>query len=186
MNVVKLDIKEVLLIEPKMFNDFRGYFYECFSKRTLKQVGITNDFVQENHIMSLKKGTIRGIHFQNAPVSQAKLLRCTKGRMLDFAVDLRKGSPTYKKWVCAELSADNKLQIFIPKGFGHGCISLEDDTEIQYKVDEFFSPENDRSIAWNDPELAIDWGTDSVILSDKDKNAPFLKDCDINYIYGNV
>lgn len=185
MNVTKLEIEDVLVIEPDVYNDFRGYFYESYSKRTLEKIGITNEFVQDNHLLSLKKGTIRGIHFQNAPMSQAKLLRCTKGRIMDYAVDLRKGSPTYKKWVCVELSAENKKQIFIPKGFGHACISLEDDTEVQYKVDEFFSPENDRSIAWNDPELAVDWGTDAVIVSEKDRTAPFLKECDINFTYGN-
>lgn len=185
MNVTKLEIEDVLVIEPDVYNDFRGYFYESYSKRTLEKFGITNEFIQDNHLLSLKKGTIRGIHFQNAPMSQAKLLRCTKGRIMDYAVDLRKGSPTYKKWVCVELSAENKKQIFIPKGFGHACISLEDDTEVQYKVDEFFSPENDRSVAWNDPELAVDWGTDEVIVSEKDRTAPFLKECDINFTYGN-
>lgn len=184
MNVTKLEIQDVLVIEPVVYNDFRGYFYESYSRRTLEQAGITAQFVQDNHLMSLKKGTIRGIHFQNDPMSQAKLLRCTKGRIMDYAVDLRRGSPTYKKWVSVELSADNKKQIFIPKGFGHACISLEDDTEVQYKVDAFFSPENDRSIAWNDPELAVDWGTDTVIVSEKDASAPLLKDCDINFVYG--
>lgn len=183
MKVTKLAIEDVLIIEPDVFSDFRGYFYESYSRKRLAEIGINDDFVQDNHILSLKRGTIRGIHFQNSPMSQAKLLRCTRGRIMDYAVDLRKGSPTYKKWVCAELDAENKKQIYIPKGFGHACIALVDDTEVQYKVDEFFSPENDRAIVWSDPELAIDWGMDTIIVSDKDKNAPMLKDCDVNFIY---
>lgn len=185
MNVTKLEIQDVLIIEPDVFNDYRGFFYESYSKRTLEKIGIDVDFVQDNHLLSLKKGTIRGIHFQNEPMSQTKLLRCTKGRAVSYAVDLRKGSPTYTKWVCAEISADNHKQIFIPEGFGHACISLVDDTEIQYKVDKFFSPENDRAIVWNDPELAINWGTDMVIISEKDRNAPMLRDCDNNMTYKN-
>ena len=183
MKLTRLDIPEVLLLEPKIFSDERGFFYESYSKRTLEELGITDTFVQENHILSIEKGVIRGIHFQKDPCAQAKLLRCTRGAVLDYAVDLRNGSPTYKKWVCVRLDSQNKQQIYIPKGFGHACISLEKETEIQYKVDEFYSPENDRSIAWNDPEIGIDWGTDNVILSDKDKNAPFLKDSDVNFNY---
>lgn len=183
MNATKLEIQDVLIIEPDVFSDYRGFFYESYSKKALEKIGINIDFVQDNHLMSLKKGTIRGIHFQNEPMSQTKLLRCTKGRIMDYAVDLRIGSPTYKKWVCVELSAENQKQIFIPKGFGHACISLVDDTEVQYKVDEFFSPQNDRAVVWNDPELSIDWGTDMVIVSEKDKNAPMLKCCDNNMMY---
>lgn len=183
MKVTKLEIKDVLLLEPKIFSDARGFFYESYSKRTLEEIGITNTFVQENHILSAEKGVIRGIHFQKDPRAQSKLLRCTRGAILDYAVDLRRGSPTYKKWVCVRLDAENKSQIFIPKGFGHACISLENDTEIQYLVDELYSPEHDRSIAWNDPEIGIDWGTDEVILSDKDMKAPFLKDSDVNFVF---
>lgn len=183
MNVTKLEIEEVLLIEPDVFKDYRGYYFESYSKRTLEKFGITNVFVQDNHLLSLKKGTIRGIHFQNDPKAQAKLLRCTKGSILDIAVDLRKGSPTYKKYVSVILDAENKKQIYIPRGFGHACMSLVDDTEVQYKVDELYFPEFDRAIAWNDPELSIDWGTDQIIVSQKDMNAPMLADSDVNFIY---
>lgn len=154
---------------------------ESYSKRTMAKYGIDTEFVQDNHLLSLKKYTIRGIHFQNAPKAQAKLLRCTKGRILDIAVDLRKNSPTYKKYVSVELDNEKKQQIFIPKGFGHICMSLVDDTEVQYKVDELYYPEYDRAIAWNDPDIAIDWGRIEPVVSEKDKNAPFLKDSDVNF-----
>ncbi len=172
----------VKIIEPRYFEDYRGYYVESYSSRTLNENGICNIFVQDNHILSLKAGTIRGIHFQNCPKAQAKLLRCTRGKILDVVVDLRKGSPYYKKWVSVELSAENRKQILIPKGFGHGCLSLVDDTEIQYKVDEFYEPQYDRAIAWNDPELNIQWGIVDVIVSEKDRNAPILKDSDVNFM----
>lgn len=181
MKVEELDIPGVLLITPDVFEDYRGYYMESYSKRTMKKYGIDTVFVQDNHLLSLKKYTIRGIHFQNAPKAQAKLLRCTKGRILDIAVDLRKQSPTYKKYISVELDADSKQQIFIPRGFGHVCMSLVDDTEVQYKVDELYYPEYDRAIAWNDPDIGIDWGNIEPIVSEKDKSAPFLRDSDVNF-----
>ncbi|MCC0725548.1 dTDP-4-dehydrorhamnose 3,5-epimerase [Clostridioides sp. ZZV14-6045] len=184
MKVTDLGLEGVKLIEPIVHEDFRGYYMESYSLRSFWDVGIKTTFVQDNHLLSLKKGTIRGIHFQNMPKAQAKLVRCTKGKIMDFAIDLRKSSPTYKKWISVELSADNKKQIFIPKGFGHACISLVDDTEIQYKVDELYHPELDRAILWNDPEFNIDWGMESIIVSEKDKNAPYLKNSDVNFVYG--
>lgn len=184
MKVTDLGIEGVKLIEPIIHEDFRGYYMESYSLRSLLDIGIKNIFVQDNHLLSLKKGTIRGIHFQNMPKAQAKLVRCTKGKILDFAIDLRKNSPTYKKWVSIELSSDNKRQLFIPRGFGHACISLVDDTEVQYKVDELYYSELDRAISWNDPEINIEWEIDSIILSDKDKKAPYLKDSDVNFVYG--
>lgn len=184
MKVIDLEFEGVKILEPIIHTDYRGYYMESYSQRTLKEIGIENVFVQDNHLLSLKKGTIRGIHFQNEPKAQAKLLRCTKGEILDIIVDLRKSSPTYKKSISVKLTAENKKQIFIPKGFGHACISLVDDTEVQYKVDELYEPKFDRAIAWNDPELNIEWGTDKPIVSPKDGNAPCLKESDVNFVYG--
>ena len=181
MEVTELKIPGVLLLKPRVFEDYRGYYMESYSKRTLAEIGITADFVQDNHFYSAKKGTIRGVHFQNNPKAQAKLVRCTKGSMLDIAVDLRKNSPTYKRYVSVELSAENKLQIYIPKGFGHCAMSLTDEVEGQYKVDELYCPELDRAIRWNDPELGIDYGTDSFVVSEKDKKSPLLRDSDVNF-----
>ena len=181
MEITELELDGVKILEPKYFEDDRGYYTESYSSRTLREFGIDNVFVQDNHLLSLQKGTIRGIHFQNYPKAQSKLLRCTKGSILDIVVDLRKSSPTYKNWISVILSEKNRKQIFIPKGYGHACISLEDNTQVQYKVDELYYPEYDRAIAWNDPELNIDWTIDNVILSKKDREAPFLKDSDVNF-----
>ncbi|EHL15458.1 dTDP-4-dehydrorhamnose 3,5-epimerase [Peptoanaerobacter stomatis] len=181
MKITELGLDGVKILEPQYFEDYRGYYTESYSSRTLREYGIDTVFVQDNHLLSLKKGTIRGIHFQNYPKAQSKLLRCTKGSILDIVVDLRKSSPTYKKWLSVILSEENRKQIFIPKGYGHACISLEDNTQVQYKVDELYYPEYDRAIAWNDPELDINWTIDNVILSKKDREAPFLKDSDVNF-----
>lgn len=181
MKTEKTELEEVFVVIPEVFEDERGYFMESFSQRKLKEVGITDQFVQDNHIQSVKKGVIRGIHYQNHPHAQAKLLRCTCGAVMDYAVDLRKNSPTYKKWVCVELTAENKKQIYIPQGFGHAVISLSEISEIQYKVNNFFDKESDGTIAYNDPELQIKWPFDAVILSEKDKNAPLLVDSNCNY-----
>lgn len=181
MKLTELDIPEVKIIEPDVFEDYRGYYMESYSKRTLAKFGIDDVFVQDNHFYSIKKGTIRGIHFQNNPHAQSKLLRCTRGAILDVAVDLRKDSPTYKKYVSVVLTAENKKQIYIPRGFGHCAMSLTDEVEGQYKVDDFYYPEYDRAIAWNDPDIGIDWGTDQFIVSEKDRKAPLLKDSDVNF-----
>lgn len=183
MIVQELALPEVKLIIPTYFEDYRGYYCETYSKRTLLEYGIKDEFIQDNHFCSLKRGTVRGIHFQNNPYAQAKLVRCTKGSMVDVAVDLRKESATYKRWVSVILSAENRKQIYIPKGFGHCCIALEDYTEGQYKVDAFYQPTHDRAIAWNDPDIAITWGLNEneIIVSPKDKAAPFLKDSDVNF-----
>ena len=179
--VVNTNIEEVKIIEPKVFCDDRGSFNEVFSTRALKNAGIDFTPVQENCAYSKKAGTIRGVHFQNEPYAQAKLVRCTKGRVLDFAIDLRKGSPTYLKYVSIELTAENKKQLFIPKGFAHAVISLIDETEIEYLVDNLYEPTSDRSISPLDKELNIEWGFDDLVLSDKDKNAPLLKESDCNF-----
>lgn len=171
------------LLEPQYFEDDRGYYCETYSQRTLAELGIGDVFVQDNHFLSLKAGTIRGIHLQNDPMAQAKLIRCTRGSFLDVAVDLRKGSPTYTKWAAEILSADNRKQLYIPRGFGHCCMALEDMTEGQYKVDSLYAPEYERAVLWNDPEIGIAWPDIEAIVSEKDRKAPLLKDCDINFTY---
>ena len=186
MKITELEIPGVFLFEPDVFTDYRGYYMESYSSRTMSKLGINNVFVQDNHLLSLKTGTIRGIHFQNAPYAQAKLLRCTKGKILDVAVDLRKDSPTFKKWLSVVLDADKKQQIYIPKGFGHACMSLVDDTEVQYKVDELYMPEYDRAISWSDPELNIKWCINDIIVSPKDMNAPVLSKSDVNFTVVNT
>ncbi len=183
MEIIETLIEEVKVIKPKVFSDNRGWFYESFNAAKLKALGINDSFVQDNRSYSEKKGTLRGIHFQKAPYAQTKLVSCTRGKILDVAVDLRKNSPTYLKWVSAELSAENKLMLYIPKGFGHGFVTLTDDVEVFYKVDDYYNGENDRSIIYNDPEINIDWGTDTPTLSQKDLNAPRLCDSDANFFY---
>ncbi|HOJ50860.1 MAG TPA: dTDP-4-dehydrorhamnose 3,5-epimerase [Spirochaetota bacterium] len=183
MKIVETDLQGVFILEPIVFSDSRGWFMESFKKSIFEKIGINVEFIQYNHSFSLKKGTLRGIHFQNNPFSQAKLVRCVRGKILDVVVDLRKNSPTYKKWIACELSDENKIQIFIPKGFGHGFVTLEDNVEVEYKVDNYYSKEHDRSIRYDDPEIGIEWGIDNPILSDKDRNAPFLRDSDCNFIY---
>lgn len=181
MKIQKTKIEDVLIIEPTVFGDHRGWFTETYSKVKLKEYGVDIDFIQDNHSFSGQKGTLRGLHCQVNPKSQAKLIRCTKGRILDIAVDLRKGSFTYKKWVSVELSEENKKQILVPKGFAHGFLTLTDDVEVQYKVDEYYAPECDRSIRFDDPEIGVDWGIEDPILSEKDLKAPLLKDSDVDF-----
>ncbi len=183
MNIIETKLRGVYILEPKVFDDNRGWFMESYSKKVLEAIGLDINFIQDNHSYSAFKGTLRGLHFQNNPMAQTKLIRCTKGKILDVAVDLRKGSPTYKKWIAIELSAENKKQLLIPKGFAHGFVTLTDDVEIQYKVDEYYSKEHDRSIRFDDPEIGVDWGIDNPILSEKDKNAPLLRDSDCNFVY---
>jgi len=181
MNIIKTEIEDVLIIEPRVFGDHRGWFTETYSKEKFKNLGVDIDFVQSNHSFSAQKGTLRGLHFQLNPKAQTKLVRCTKGKILDVAVDLRKGSPTYKRWISIELTAENKKQLLIPKGFAHGFVTLTDDVEVQYNVDEYYAPECDRSIKFDDPEIGIDWGIENPILSDKDLKAPLLKDSDVDF-----
>lgn len=181
MNLIKTKLEGAYIIEPKVFGDERGWFMETYS--AIKTPEIVCDFVQDNHSYSKEKGILRGIHFQNGEHSQTKLVRCIRGAVLDVAVDLRKGSPTYLKWEAVELSAENKKQLFIPKGFGHGFLTLTEDVEFVYKTDNYYNYKSDRSIRWNDPEINIDWGIENPILSDKDKNAPLLKESDCNYKY---
>ena len=149
---------------------------ESWSKRDFEAAGLHYDFVQDNHSLSAVKGTLRGIHFQRGDDAQAKLVRCVRGTMLDVAVDLRGNSPAFGKWIGVELSAENRRQLLIPRGFGHGFLTLTDDVEVLYKADRYYAPESEGGIRWNDPELAVDWGIDAPILSAKDAAAPFWRD----------
>ena len=183
MNAVKTKVEGAIIIEPDVFGDNRGWFMESYSKKKLEEVGIDVDFVQDNRSFSAEKGTLRGLHCQLNPAAQSKLLTCIRGKILDVAVDIRKGSPTYMQWEAVELSGENKKSFFIPKGCLHGFLTLTDDVEVMYKVDEFYSPADDRSIRFDDPELGVEWGDITPILSQKDMNAPLLKDSDVEFTY---
>lgn len=181
MKVIRTDIKDLLIIEPNVFGDSRGWFIETYNEKVFKDNGININFKQDNHSYSKQKGVLRGLHFQNEPYAQTKLVRCTRGKIWDVAVDLRKSSPTYLKWFGLELTPENHKMLFIPQGFAHGFITLEENTEVQYKVDNFYNPNTDRSIKYNDPDIAIMWPLNDIILSEKDKKAPYLKDSDVNF-----
>lgn len=183
MNVIKTDLLDVYILEPQAFGDHRGWFMESWSQKKMEEAGLFYNFVQDNHSFSAKKGTLRGLHFQKGDAAQAKLVRVAKGAVVDFAVDMREGSPTYKKWVGVELSAENKRQLLIPRGFLHGFVTLTDDVEFLYKADNYYNAEADRGIRWNDPDIAVDWNIENPITSDKDNNAPLLKDSDIDFKY---
>lgn len=185
MDVEKTTLPGVLLLRPQVFCDERGWFMESFNAEKLAACGIHDTFVQENHLRSVHKGVLRGVHFQNEPFSQVKLLRCTVGRVADFAIDLRQGSPTYLQWVRVDLSAEGFEQLYIPAGFGHAAVSLTEVSELQYMVDVYYSPAHDRSISCRDAALGIDWPfpADELILSAKDTAAPPLCACDCNLTY---
>lgn len=183
MEMVDTKLLDVKILEPDVFGDHRGWFMETWSQKKLAELGINLTFVQDNQSFTAKKGTLRGIHFQNGEWSQAKLVRVVAGAVIDVAVDLRKGSPTYLQWVGVELSAENKRQLLIPRGFGHGFVTLTDNVEFVYKVDNDYNKESDRSIRFDDPQIGVDWGVSDPVLSDKDKNAPFLKDSDCSFVY---
>lgn len=179
MDIIKTKIDGVYVLIPRVFGDYRGFFMESWSKKTMDEAGLFYDFVQDNHSLSTVKGTLRGIHFQKGDKSQAKLVRVVTGDVLDVAVDLRHDSPTYKQWVGVELSAENKKQLLIPRGFGHGFVTLTDHVEFLYKADNYYAPEADGGIRWNDPDIGVEWGITDPILSEKDKKNPFLKDAGI-------
>lgn len=176
MDIIQTKLDGVYILLPKVFGDHRGWFMESWSRRTMEEAGLFYDFVQDNHSMSAVRGTLRGIHFQRGDKAQAKLVRCVRGAVLDVAVDLRHGSPTYRQWVAVELSGENKKQLLIPRGFGHGFVTLTDDVEFLYKADQYYAPEADGGIRWNDPDIGVDWGVDQPILSEKDQKNPFLKE----------
>ena len=178
MNLIETAIPAVKILEPKKFGDHRGFFSETYSRRALKDAGIDVDFVQDNQSLSVETGVIRGLHYQVQPAAQHKLVRVVRGAVRDVAVDIRRGSPTFGKHVSAVISAENWRQILVPIGFAHGFVTLEPNTEVIYKVSNYYSPKDERGILWNDPALGIDWGIDSAraILSEKDRKYPLLKD----------
>ena len=188
MEVINTDIEGVVIIQPKVFGDHRGYFFESFSERDFAEKVRPVKFVQDNESKSCY-GVLRGLHFQKPPHSQSKLVRVVKGAVLDVAVDIRKGSPTFGHHVCVELTEENHRQLFIPRGFAHGFAVLSEEAVFQYKCDDFYAPESEGAIAWNDPDLGIDWkiSKDDIVLSAKDMNHPVLKDAcspfDINEDY---
>jgi len=170
-----------MLIEPTVFGDSRGWFCEMFSEQALREAGIDARFVQDNRSYSARKGTLRGLHCQAEPMAQGKLFSCTRGAIWDVAVDARRDSPTYLKWVRAALSEDNKRQLWIPRGCLHGFVTLTDDVEVFYKVDAPYVKELDRTIRYDDPLFGIDWGVENPVLSEKDANAPLWEDAGVRY-----
>lgn len=181
LTVNPLALGDVLEILPRKFGDDRGFFSETYNRERLTQAGIPHEFVQDNHSYSAAKGVLRGLHYQLAPRAQDKLVRVVKGSILDVAVDIRKSSPTFGKWVSLVVSTGEWNQIFVPKGFAHGFVTLEPDTEVVYKVTDLYSPEHDRSIRFDDPAIGIDWPVPAgeIQLSEKDRNAPLLADADV-------
>ena len=185
MQITKTNIEGVLIIEPKVFGDSRGYFFESFNaKEFRKKTGLDINFVQDNESMSTY-GVMRGLHFQRPPFTQSKLVRCVKGKVLDVAVDIRKGSPTYGQHVAVELTEDNHRQFFVPKGFAHGFAVLSETAVFQYKCDNFYAPQADGGVSILDESLSIDWriSTDKALLSDKDTRHPLLKDFETPFTY---
>jgi len=185
MQIAQLAIADVKLITPSIFRDDRGFFSETYNRKALIEAGIASEFVQDNHSLSRQRGVVRGLHFQVAPRGQGKLIRVTRGAILDVAVDIRVGSPTYGQHVTAVLSATNWQQLWVPIGFAHGFCTLEADTEVQYKVTDYYAPECDRGILWNDPALGISWPVafDEAVLSDKDRKQPRLADAPAAFAY---
>ena len=172
MNIIKTDIPDVLIFEPRVFGDARGFFYESFSSKVFNEaVGRQVEFVQDNHSQS-QKGVLRGLHYQLDPHAQGKLVRCVEGEVFDVAVDIRRSSPTFGKWVGAVLSAENKRQLWIPEGFAHGFQTLEDETEVFYQMSEFHAPEQARGARWNDPAFGIAWPLPDPTMSDRDRTWP--------------
>ncbi|MDE6272245.1 MAG: dTDP-4-dehydrorhamnose 3,5-epimerase [Muribaculaceae bacterium] len=184
MEIIKTEIEGVVIIKPRVFEDARGYFYESYNKKEFDEKVAPTDFVQDNQSKS-SRGVMRGLHFQCPPFAQAKLVRCVEGKVLDVAVDIRKGSPTYGKHVAVELSAENKLQFFIPRGFAHGFVVLSEEAVFQYKCDNYYAPEADGGVSILDASLGIDWriATEEALLSEKDKHHAMLKDFDSPFEY---
>lgn len=184
MEVIKTEIEGVVIIEPRIFKDERGYFYESFSQREFEEKVCRTVFVQDNQSKS-SYGVLRGLHFQKPPYCQSKLVRCIKGAVLDVAVDIRKGSPTFGKYVAVELTEENHRQFFVPRGFAHGFAVLSKEAVFQYKCDNFYCKESEGSVAWNDPQLAIDWRipADKVLLSDKDRLSKNIANADYLFDY---
>ena len=185
MKIIDTAIADVKILEPQVFGDERGFFMETWREDWFSTQVCARRFVQDNHSFSASKGTLRGLHYQLNPKCQAKIIRCTSGAILDVAVDIRRGSPQYKQWVAVELTEENKKQLFVPRGFAHGFLTLTDNVEVQYKADNYYAPECDGNIRYDDPEIGIDWGRGEFILSEKDQRAPLLRECqELNFIYG--
>jgi dTDP-4-dehydrorhamnose 3,5-epimerase len=172
----------LLIIEPDVHEDHRGFFMESYSNQKFAELGIDFPFVQDNHSLSVETGVLRGLHYQLNPKAQTKLVRVVSGAIYDVAVDIRKESPTFGQWVGVILSAANKHQLLVPQGFAHGFCTLAPNTQVLYKVDEYYSPVHDRGILWNDPDLGIDWPTSKPILSNKDQKHPLLEEAEINFV----
>lgn len=181
MEIIQTSLDGVFIIKPKIIEDQRGFFMESYNKAKFQDLGMEFNFVQDNHSFSVTKDVLRGLHYQINPKAQAKLVRVIAGSIFDVAVDLRKSSSTFGQWFGITLSSENKTQLLVTSGFAHGFCTLEPNTEVLYKVDEYYSPEHERGILWNDPDLGIDWPTSSPILSNKDQKHPLLKDTEINY-----
>lgn len=185
MNVIDSYISDLKIITPARFGDDRGFFSESYNRQRMVMHGIDVDFVQDNHSMSARVGTVRGLHFQFPPHAQTKLVRCGRGRLLDVAVDIRAGSPTYGKWESVELSHENGLQLLVPIGFLHGFVTLEPDTEIIYKCSDYYAPDCDGAVRFDDPAIGVDWGVSAseAVLSDKDAVAPMLAELDNPFVF---
>lgn len=183
MNKIETGLAGCYIVEPRLFGDDRGWFYESYSREKFAQIGIDTVFVQDNRSFSAQKGTLRGLHCQTSPRAQAKLIYATRGTITDVAVDIREGSPSYMQHICVELSAENHRMLYIPKGFLHGFVTRTDNAEVFYKVDDFYAPENDRSVRYNDPAFGIEWNADNPILSKKDSENVLLAQSDIRFHY---
>lgn len=181
MKATCLTLKGATLLEPIIHGDNRGFFMESYNEEIMHKLGVNYNFIQDNQSLSSEVGVLRGLHYQLNPKAQTKLIRVLTGAIYDVIVDIRRNSPTFGHWVGVILSEYNKRQLLVPKGFAHGFCTLVPNTQVLYKVDEYYSPENDRGILWNDPALGIDWPTSSPILSDKDQRHPLLKDAEINF-----
>ena len=184
MQIVKTIFESVHLIKPNLFEDNRGVFFESYQKEKLKQLGIDKDFIQDNHSYSKEAGTIRGMHFQSPPNAQTKFIRVLRGSIKNYFVDIRKNSPTFKKFDYVELSSENKLLLYLPVGFANGFITLVNNCEILYKVDNYYAPDSDKSFAYNDSEINIDWNISSPVLSERDSKAPLFSKVDTPFLYG--
>lgn len=188
LNVTPTKLPGVLILQPVRHGDVRGFFSESWNRKRMEDAGIFLDFVQDNHSLSEQAGTVRGLHFQAPPHAQAKLVRCGRGRLFDVVVDIRRGSPTFGQWTGVELTFENGKQMLVPEGFAHGFVTREPGTEIIYKCTDFYAPECDRALAFDDPEIDIDWGTtrDNALLSDKDAAAPRLADLDTPFEWNDA
>jgi dTDP-4-dehydrorhamnose 3,5-epimerase len=186
MQIDPTTLPDVFVLTPRRFGDARGWFSETWNAAQMAEAGLDLPWVQDNHSFSAPKGTLRGLHFQSPPRAQDKLVRCTRGAILDVAVDIRLGSPAYGKWVAVTLSAENGQQLFVPKGFLHGFLTVTEDAEVQYKCTDFYAPDHDRAVRWDDPAIGVDWGVTAPVLSDKDAKAPLLSQIGSPFRWGQA